>query len=342
VLDIAVGAKGLGRVSTVDDLSTTLRRAADNLDDVRHRLGDGRVGQTSKVNYRLLTDGGRDLGDLDVRFPTAGKNAKAITQFEQVEGSIRRTLDSDQQTQLLRHLSDTSEGHRLVNSLGADDTARVLRADNPSAVFRTYEQLSTNRGEFIRLLRDEDVGSSLMRVVGDERIGVGNVETALKRIQTVENRGHETLRVKTARKANEDNDVPPHKKGTIVVEYKIQNPEEFVRVYGGDDPQGGWLMKESELDELSNREEVLNRFGLNTDWQDFDQVARITIGTTEDSGTIRMQISTVNSVTDTKLDRMRPGGGTQHYIKEGYVTGWEEIGPLDVFLENAQSLRRVS
>lgn len=61
-----------------------------------------------------------------MRIPTAGKNARAIRQFEDIDESIRRNLDSDQQTQLLRQFTETSDGHQLVNSLGADGTEDLL------------------------------------------------------------------------------------------------------------------------------------------------------------------------------------------------------------------------
>jgi hypothetical protein len=180
VLDIAVGSKGLGRVSTVDDLSTTLRRAADNLDDVRHRLGDGRVGQTSKVNYRLLTDGGRGLGDLDVRFPTAGKNAKAITQFEQI-----RHLDElapDEQTALLRQLGDAADSRatrQFLNDLDdVDDVRFLLDEDVPTLnrLTRWYTNPDAHRhidpdlsaDDLVHVARNGDVSETQLVVKGPD------------------------------------------------------------------------------------------------------------------------------------------------------------------------------
>ncbi|MWV40752.1 VWA domain-containing protein [Natrialba sp. INN-245] len=342
VAETALGSKGTTKVAKGGSNANDLRRVLDETEDVADTAAirnlENPNSKTGKINYRVRTTTGQNVEDVSPQFQTAGKTTQAVNTLDEVDTRILRELDETQRTELLRQLADHPSSVQLVNDLGPDATQRLLRSGQADEIMKVHRGLSpSQQQQFARILQNDDLGPQLIRVTSNSEIGAENVETALSRMSRLDDHGHDVLNLKTAREANNKHSgQPPHKEGTIIVDYEIQNPSYFIRVYGGDDPSGGWLMKENqfEVHEITNRAGVLDRFGLNTEWQDYDKVARVTVGSASDSDTIRMQTSTAAKVEDTQLGIQRPGGGTQHLVTEGRVTGWEEVGNIEDFLSS--------
>ncbi|USZ71096.1 hypothetical protein [Natronosalvus halobius] len=128
VIETVVGDKGLSKGATsASDVATQLRRASDDLESVLPAVRSGQSMRTTQISHRLLTDGGRQLDDLSPQFRTAGKTAQGVKRFEAVDQRTLNRLDSSQRTELLHHLADAPNGHRVINDLGLHRTEQLFR-----------------------------------------------------------------------------------------------------------------------------------------------------------------------------------------------------------------------
>ncbi|WP_229380238.1 hypothetical protein [Haloterrigena salifodinae] len=125
------------------------------------------------------------------------------------------------------------EEFRDIVATGKLDSATTDR------LIRAYDRELIDKTDLQRISRGLDKGN----------LDQAAVQKALVRANQLDAKGHEVVKVKTAKQANrvyrERDDQPPHKEGTAVIEYEAQSPERFVRVYDGEgDPGGPWVMKE--------------------------------------------------------------------------------------------------
>jgi len=277
-----------------------------------------------------MADGSENIEDISPPGQTAGKNARAVDQLGAVDNRILDELSPSQKQQLGRQLADSSDSDasvRLVKELDASEVRYLLEADDLVMTSRLGQM--RDRGT----IGTDDV-NRVARGLDEGTIDSAAVREGIVRTERLNNRGHEVIELKTARQANDNFDrSPPHKEGTMVIEYEAQSSDRFVRIHDSpDDPGGEWIMKESEFSDLSSRDDVMDRFALKEEWGDYDRVAEITIGDGPNEG-VRVEMSTAGTMDDGIAGTTRPGGGTQHrLVDEGQ--NWEDVGELNTFLEN--------
>lgn len=261
IVKTMVGSKGLSQADTVGDVSTQLRRASDQMSDVPKALRSSDSLKTARINHRLMAGGGRDI---DLPYQTAGKNAKAVKRLDEVDSQVLDRLDSDQRTELLRVVSEHDDGVRLVNDLGPEATQRLLRSDQAPGVLRTYTQLPSHKDRFATILRNDEASPSWIRVISDEKIGTGDVRSALTRIESQGLEADQITQFRTARDVNRgfrDDWQPPYEQGTIVTRFAPETDQTFVRVHQRNNQVGGFVMRESQIRGLSPVE-IENKFSL--------------------------------------------------------------------------------
>jgi len=198
-------------------------------------------------------------------------------------------------------------------------------------------------GEYKRqyddILDNDELRSSWINVVGSSSISKSEVETALSRYSRTIDRGHEPKEFMPASKANNheffDGKEDPVKPDSIVMEYEVNDADQFVRLFDSSESPGGvWMMRKSSFKGLNDRGGALEEFGLSLEFQDYDSVAKLEL---DGSESFRVRVSTAGELHDSKANTIRSGGGEQHWVRPETLSerlDWEPINQkIDEFIK---------
>ncbi|AXR83278.1 hypothetical protein AArcMg_3294 [Natrarchaeobaculum sulfurireducens] len=141
--------------------------------------------------------------------------------------------------------------------------------ETDGAGIRVIDELDSLTVErFSRTYADELVdGGDIRRIANGMHAGhvdQAAVATALTRASDIASDGHEVQRVRTANDVNsqygpgyED----PYASGSLVVEYRTQTSDQFVRVHQADNQARSWMMRGDQIEGM-NPTEIQQKFSL--------------------------------------------------------------------------------
>lgn len=191
---------------------------------------------------------------------TTGAKIRVSRQLRRIDADKLDDFSGSQKQRLgellLRH---GGAAERLIQELDAATVRRLAESDTDlDRVVRNYDGLSSTRQQrFVELLKDDDLGGSWLRVVGDEEIG----PTAIRRVLNQIDRdidSHNIQQFRTARRVNDqefrDGLEDPYDPGTVIVEFATDTNERFVRVHHSGNKVGGFMMREREISGLTATE----------------------------------------------------------------------------------------
>ncbi|AXR83280.1 hypothetical protein [Natrarchaeobaculum sulfurireducens] len=127
-------------------------RVADDVATSPALRADGSGLKSAQIANRLANEGYDDLGQ---QFRTAGKEAQAVNRVSQVDSAVLNRLNGEQRTELVRHLGEAPNGHRVLNDLGPERTNQLFDLSFTRA---DAEQFRAN------IIRHGDT-------IGDQRLG---------------------------------------------------------------------------------------------------------------------------------------------------------------------------
>ncbi len=270
------------------------------------------------------------------RLVSAEDAAASARKYKDVDANGRRVLDDV--------LTDPDARSAWIRTLGDD----AVQADDAVASARKYGDLdSTKRSQFRELLADDDLRDSWVSVTADREITTADIEITIGRVET--NSQHSVSNFKIGRNANpEDAAYPPHDPDSIVVEMKLEEGDEFWRVYErksqtsnpDENLAGGFVARRSTLQSAETPEQVLDRLALlRSEWQEYNYVGKVEL-TDEfvENNQIRVQVSTTRRQASDVSDEVRPGGGTQYLLQDDLQptdqgVNWEPVDDLGDFVD---------
>jgi len=176
-------------------------------------------------------------------------------------------------------------------------------------------------------------------VIGAPEIGTSDVKTALTRVDDMEADNHEAVQFHRADTLNSEFDgKPPHKKGTIVIDFEMNGDKTLYRLADKDDNLGGeWLFEKDVLKKANTKSELINELSLlPKQWnKEYNQVVKL--DTSKARNDAKLRVSTTGKMESDVSDEIREGGAKQYKIElpeDEYVSnGWSIDGDISKYVE---------